>query len=189
MQTFTLGVGGWLRRLVSRNPLVRASDRVEAAAVLLVVVVALLAAPIAGAAGTSIYDILSHRFAAIASTRQEVPATVTHDSTLAPKTYEKPFLTAVRWDFHGAVHTDEVRTDQMKAGQKLRIWVDTAGDRTVKPLTNENAATEAVVSAFGLWFAAAGIASVAWMVLRLRLNRSRYADWDRALDDLADHNT
>ena len=48
MQTFTLSFGSWLRRLTVRNPLVRTSDRIEAAAVLLIFVVALLAAPVAG---------------------------------------------------------------------------------------------------------------------------------------------
>ena len=58
--------------------------------------------------------------------------------------------------------------------------------RTVKPLTDQDAATEAAVTAFGLWFAAVGVATAAWTVLRIRLDRMRYADWDRELDDLAD---
>jgi hypothetical protein len=38
-----------------------------------------------------------------------------------------------------------------------------------------------------LWFAAVGVATAAWTVLRIRLDRLRYADWDRELDDLADN--
>ena len=101
MQTFTLSFGSWLRRLSVRNPLVRTSDRIEAAAILLVFVVALLAAPVAGAVGTVVYDNLTHRFAADRLTRHEVAATVTHDSSLAPQAYEKPFLTPIQWQFAG----------------------------------------------------------------------------------------
>lgn len=187
MHMFTLGFGSWLRCLGGRNPLVRVSDRIEAAGLLFVVVVALLAAPMAGAMGTAAHDSLAHQYATDRVARQQIPATVTEDSTLAPRAYEEPYLTPIRWEFAGAVHTGEVRTYHMKAGEHVSIWIDTRGDRTTKPLTDENAATEAVVTGFGLWFTAVGVASAIWMVLRLRLNRSRYAAWDRALDDLADN--
>jgi hypothetical protein len=76
MQAFTPSLGSWLRRLSARNPLVRGSDRVEAGAILLVLIVALLAAPVAGALGTATFDNLTHRFAADRLNRQEVMATV-----------------------------------------------------------------------------------------------------------------
>jgi hypothetical protein len=187
MQTFTPSLGSWLRRLSARNPLVRTSDRIEAAAMLLVFVVALLATPVAGALGTATYDNLTDRFAADRLNRQEVTATATDDSILAPRAYEEPFLTPIRWQFAGNDYTEEVRTYRMKAGEQLTIWIDTEGNRTKKPLTDENAATEAVVTAFGLWFATVGVAAAAWTILRIRLNRLRYAGWDRELDDLADN--
>lgn len=187
MQMFTLGLGSWLRCLSGRNPLVRVSDRVEAAAVLVAVTVALLAAPIAGAMGTAAHDALARQYAIDRAARKQVTATVTEDSMLAPQAYQEPFLTQIRWDFAGAVHTAEVRTYHMKAGEPVSIWIDTRGDLTTKPLTDENAATEAVVTGFGLWFTAVGVVTAVWTVLRLRLNHSRSAGWDRALDDLADN--
>ena len=187
MQTFTPSLGSWLRRLSARNPLVRGSDRVEAGAILLVFVVALLAAPVAGALGTATFDNLTDRFAADRLNRQEVTATATADSVLAPQAYEEPFLTPIRWQFAGADHTEEVRTYRLKAGEQLAIWIDAQGNRTKKPLTHENAATEAIVTAFGLWFATVGVAAAAWTILRIRLNRLRYAHWDRELDNLADN--
>ena len=69
----------------------------------------------------------------------------------------------------------------------MTIWIDTEGNRTKEPLSDQNAATEAVVTAFGLWFATVGLAAAAWTILRIRLNRLRYAGWDRELDDLADN--
>ncbi len=188
MQTFTVGFGSWLRRFSVRNSLVRTSDRIEAAATLMVFVVALLAAPVAGSVGTAVYDQLTHRFAADWVTHHEVVATVAHDSTSAPQIYGKPFLTQIQWQFGGKVDNAELRTsDRMKAGEQQRIWIDAEGNRTVKPLDHHEAATEAVVGAFGLWFATVGVAAAIWTVLRIRLNRRRYADWDRELDDLADN--
>lgn len=188
MQTFTLGLGSWLRRLAVRHPLVRASDRIEAVAGLIVVLVALVAVPVAGAVGTAVHDSLVHTFAADRISKHEVVATVTHPSSLDPQPYDKPFVTSIQWQFGGRVLTADVRTsDSMKAGQQQMIWVDSAGNRTGKPLTDQNAATEAVVVAVGLWLAVAGTAAGAWAVLRMRLDRSRYADWDRELDDLADN--
>ena len=187
MHVFTVGIGSWFRCLSGRNPLVRVSDRIEAAALLVFVVVALLAAPMAGAMGTAAHDSLAHQYATDRAARHQVPATVTADSTLAPRAYEEPFLTPIRWEFAGGAHTGEARTYHMKAGEHVTIWIDARGDRTTKPLTDESAATEAVVTGFGLWFATVGVAAAIWTVLRLRLNRSRYAAWDRELDDLADN--
>ena len=187
MQTFTLTLGGWLRRLDRRNPLVRGNDRIEVVAALLVFIVVILAAPVSGSVGTVFYDNLKDRSAADRLTRHEVVATVADDSYVAPQPYEKPFLTPIQWELGATVHTDEVRTDRMKAGEQLNVWIDSEGKRTKNPLSDQDAATEAVVTAFGLWFATVGIAAAAWTMVRLRLNRRRYADWDRELDDLVDN--
>ena len=54
MQPFTLSIGAWLRRLTTRNLLVRRSDRIEAVALLVVLATEILAAPVAGAVGTAV---------------------------------------------------------------------------------------------------------------------------------------
>jgi len=185
MQVFTLSVGRWLRSLTAQNPLVRLTDRLEAAALLLIVTMALLAAPIAGAVGTATYDSLAHRYAVDRASRDRIVAKVTGDSDLAPVAYEEPFLTPIRWEYRGSEHTGEIRTYRMAAGDTLNIWVDPSGERTTQPLTDQNAASEAVVTGFGLWFSGVGIAVAAWLMFRLRLNRLRYAAWDRELDNLA----
>ncbi len=186
MQTFTLGPGGWLRCLVARNPLVRLSDRVEALAILLILLLSVLAVPVAGAFGTAIDDSLTRRYEMERATRQVVTATVTDDSMLAPQAYAKQFVTPVRWIVDGIGHDGEFRTDHMTTGEQMSIWVDTRGEPTSHPLPDEAAATEAVVTGFGLWFTAVGVLAAAYTVLRSRLNRSRRAAWDRALEDLAD---
>jgi hypothetical protein len=186
MQTFTLSLGSWLRRLSARNPMVRKSDRLEAAALLIVIAVTLFAAPVAGAVGTGTHDNLKHAFAVDRINSREVEAMATRDSEWSPRSYEKPFVTPVRWHFQGAVHTDEVQTDYMKAGNRLTIWIDAIGNRRTQPLTDRDAATEAVLTAVGLWFAAVVVAIGSWAVLRMWLDRSRHAAWDRELHDLID---
>ena len=57
MQTFTLlPQRWWVVRVFGRNPLVRLSDRVGVLLVLLACVVSIIAAPVAGAVGTAVYD-------------------------------------------------------------------------------------------------------------------------------------
>ena len=57
MQTFTIGLGrGWWVRLLGRNPLVRSSDRIEVMVLSLAVLLTVVAVPVAGAIGTSVYD-------------------------------------------------------------------------------------------------------------------------------------
>ena len=57
MQTFTLlPERWWVVRVFGRNPLVRLSDRVGVLLVLLACAVSIIAAPVAGAVGTAVYD-------------------------------------------------------------------------------------------------------------------------------------
>src|SRR5690349_23595015 len=60
METFTLNAGAWIRRLATHRPLVRTNDRVEAVLTLLILVIVVLALPVAGAMGTTAYDSRSH---------------------------------------------------------------------------------------------------------------------------------
>lgn len=188
MQTFTFSLNCSPRWVSSRNPLVRASDRIQVAAMLLVFAIALLSAPLAGAAGTVIHDSLSHRVAQDRVSRHQFVATATQDSTMMPQAYEKPFLTPIQWEFANTVHVGELRTsDSVKAGDKHTIWIDSAGNRSSEPLSDGDAAAEAVIAAVGLWFATIGIASAGWALLRWRLNQRRHADWDREFKELADN--
>ena len=72
MDTFTVRLPRWpiLLRLLGRDPLVRTTDRIEALVLVLAVVVSLLAAPIAAAVGTAVYDSSRHVYA-----EQATPAT------------------------------------------------------------------------------------------------------------------
>lgn len=186
MQTFTLRFG-LLNRLSMNNPLVRATDRIEAVATLLVVLLAIVAVPIAGAMGTAVYDDLARTFAAERPSRHAVDAVAVGASHVAPQPYERPHLTEIRWEFAGTTHTDEIRTGEMDTGERIAVWVDDAGNRVQPVPTDEDAAAQAVIAAFAFWAAVVGSAATAWVLLRMRLNRLRSEAWDRELDDLADN--
>ena len=188
MQTVTLNMGSWLRRLVVRNSLVRASDRIEATAIFVGLASAVLVVPFAGALGTAIYDNRVHAFTAERLAVHEVEATATQDSSVTRLPYQSSVLTPLQWQFAGHTHTNIVSTrGDMEVGERTSIWVDAAGDRVERLPSDLDAALEAVMAAFGIWVAVAGGGAAGWALLRSRLNRMRYAAWDRELDDLADN--
>jgi len=83
MQTFTIGLGrGWWVRLLGRNPLVRSSDRIEVMVLSLAVLLTVVAVPVAGAIGTSVYDAHTQAYAEEAQTRHQVTATAIEDGTV-----------------------------------------------------------------------------------------------------------
>ena len=77
MQTFAIGMPRrWLACLAAvHNPLVRASDRLEAFVTLLMIIAVTMAVPVAGAIGTAVHDTRSQMYAEQAKTRHAVAAT------------------------------------------------------------------------------------------------------------------
>lgn len=186
MQTFTLDAGAWLRRLVGRNPLVRRADRVEAAATLLMALLAILALPIAAAAGTAMHESLANEFTQERLSHSQVDGTASADSRDVPQLYGEAYLTEISWEVDGLAHTETLRTGQLRAGEHLAVWVDEAGNRTTKPPSDADAVVQAAVAACGLWATALTPAVALWLLLRRRLTRARWMAWDRELGDLAD---
>jgi hypothetical protein len=188
MEIFTLNVGSWVRRLVTRGPLVRTSDRIEAAAVFLVLLVALLAVPVVGAVGTTRYDSRAHAYASQRLTSHEIDATTTQDSLPSTLPYQNTFLTQVQWQFAGRQHAGTIATPaEMKRGDHKRIWIDAEGNRIVAPPTDRDAAIDAVSVAGAAWLFIVSVGATGLMVLRHQLDQRRYAEWDRELADLGDN--
>lgn len=185
MQTFTFGLDVWFQRLVARNPLVRRSDRLETVAILLAATLAVLAIPMAGAVGTAVHDDLARQFAAQRNDRTELQATAVRDSVPVSQASDRSFRTDIQWQFQGVGHTASPRTPALHAGDPVSIWVDGSGDQVPAPLTDDEAVARAVIAALTAWSTVAGAGVAGWALLRRRLDRSRFADWDRALDDLA----
>jgi hypothetical protein len=188
METFTLNAGTWIRRLVTRGPLVRTSDRVEAAVAFFIVVLVVLAFPVACAMGTTAFDTRAHEYAAQRLASHHVDAITTEGSSPSKMRYQDAFVTPVQWQFAGKQHIDTIWTPvSLKPGEHRPIWVDAAGNRTTAPLTDRDAAIDAISIAGASWLVVAGVGTAVLVVVHSRVNRRRYAGWDRELENLADN--
>jgi hypothetical protein len=188
MDTFTVRLPRWpvLLRLAGRDPLVRTTDRIEALVFVLAVAVSLLAAPIAAAVGTAVYDSSRHIYAEQAHTRHTVAATVT-DVPASQQILRTGTTTTVsaRWTAAGAEHTGTVKAQSTaKAGDTLEIWVDDNGAQVPAPAPTSRAAAEAAMGALVIWICAAAIAATLLAVTRAVCDRIRFTRWQHDLDNL-----
>jgi hypothetical protein len=190
VDTFTIRLPRWpiLLRLLGRDPLVRATDRIEALVVVLAVAVTLLAAPVIAAVGTAVYDSSRQHYVEQAQTRHTVTATVTDVPT--PQRISRAGATAVdvRWI---AADTEHAGTLEIPSaadiGDSLEIWVGDDGEVVPQPTPTTRAATEAAVGALGIWFSVAVIATALIVATRAVCDRIRFAGWQRGLDSLVDN--
>lgn len=188
MDTFTLVMprSPFLLRLWGRHSLVRASDRIEALAVVLTVVVILLTAPIAAAIGTAVYDARRHVYAEQSDQRHIVAATVTDDDAAQAVLRSNTALMPARWSVKGVEHTGAVEVPSTaKTGDVVQIWIDQRGDRTSAPNPPGIAAVEATTGALVIWVLVGAVEVGLLTVTRSLCNRVRFAAWQRELDHLA----
>ena len=190
MQTVDYIHGWWVLRAAGRNPLVRASDRLELLIVALGIVVVVVAAACAGALGTAVHDARSRVYIAQAQTRHTVVAEAIDDSTIVLGVHDNMTTTVnARWQVGGAEHTDSVSPDHaVKTGDPLMIWVDRNGNRVDAPTPTSQAGMDAVLVAYSAWqtvvFAAAAL--IWWG--RSRLDRRRDSAWERDIRSLIHEN-
>jgi hypothetical protein len=181
MDTFTLSLGRcWIIRALGRNPLVRLSDRVEAAVVVLVVASALVVVPVAGAIGTGVYEVRAWLYAEEAQTRHTVAATAIEDSTVIIEQDAEMFRAQSRWHVNGVEHLGPVDSaHEAKVGDQLDIWVDGSGNLVAAPTPTWHASVTAMFAGAGAWLIAmTGVAGLLLFV-RSRLTHRRYRGWER----------
>jgi hypothetical protein len=179
MQTVDSIHGWWLLRACGRNPLVRASDRLELLIIALGIWIVLVAAACAGALGTAVHDARSSVYIAQAQTRHTVTATAIADSSIVLGVNTATRVSA-RWQVNGTEHTGSLPWDHaVKAGDPLTIWVDRSGNVVDAPTPTSQAGVDAVGIAYAAWLtttlAAAGL--TCWG--RSRLDRWRDSAWER----------
>jgi len=184
VDTFAVRLPRWLNLGVfRRNPLMRASDRVEAL-VLVVVVVSLLAAPFGAAVGAAVHDSRRQFYAEQALTRRMVSATVT-DASIAQNWPRKTTTAQVRWLAAGAEHTGTVLAQQLvQPGDHIDIWVGQNGSRVGPPTPARAAVEEAVGVALTIWLGVIASAATVFIAARTVLARIRNAEWQPGLDKL-----
>lgn len=184
MDTFTVHVSRPLFvRLFGGNPLVRASDRVEALVLVLAVVMLVLAAPIAAAVGIAVHSSRSHLYVEQAQNRHMVTATVIGDSD-AHRNLFRPTVTApARWFAAGIEHTGAVTAQRtLKPGDSIDIWVGPDGSRVGPPMST--AVDEAVATALAIWLSVVIAAAALFAASRAALIRKCRTRWQHDVDTL-----
>lgn len=189
METFDFRWPRWFAlRGLGRNPLLRWSDRIESLTTVIAVIVTVVAIPIAAAVGTSVYDARALVYRDQARTLHRITADVLDGGRpeSAPL-YEVVYSTSLRWTWSGAARTATVDwPSRVEAGETVELWLDAAGDPAAPPATPDQAAREAIASAFIVWVAATGCALVVLGFVRWRLAAVRLRGWDTALSTPAD---
>ena len=184
MDTFTVRLPRkTLVRLFGGNPLMRASDRLEALLLVFAIAVSLITVPIAAAVGTAVHDSRSRVYAEQAEKYRTVTATVIGTGS-SRQNLERPTITVpARWVISGTEHTgDVVAPRTVKVGDNVEVWLDDEGSPVGRPSTT--AVDEAVASAFAVWLGATLSAVALYLVARMALDRSRHAAWQRDIDNL-----
>ena len=129
LETFTVRLPRWpIFGLFRRNPLLRASDRIEALVLALAVMVSLLAVPVAAAVGTAVHDSRRDVYAQQHHTRHLVTATITDDTAAQNISRTNTATMAARWTAAGAEHTgavdgaigDQARRPRRDLGRRQR---------------------------------------------------------------------
>ncbi len=153
----------WIARPLSRNPLLRATDRLEALIILVVIVGWLLVVPITGAVGTAIYDSRHRLYAEEALTRHRVVATI----------IEGTAETAGDYDGHASMPAN--------SGDRLGIWADADGNHVPPPTPMAQAAADALIGALSILLSAIVLTVLVLSVMLHCVNRMRSTQWEREL--------
>ncbi|WP_156685568.1 Rv1733c family protein [Mycobacterium sp. Marseille-P9652] len=187
METFTLDPRRWrVARIVGRNPLLRRTDRVEALVVLAALLASIALVPVSGVVGAVTYGHRQHVYIQEAHERHRVLATVSEVLVVESGTT----VVQARWPVASGERGGPVQLARLaKPGETEEIWVDRDG----KPALPPTPAWHAVIDAVGM----AGVAVLlgAFVMTSLmaaayaRLNRVRYAAWDRDLRSLVEGRT
>ncbi|MEV6426385.1 hypothetical protein [Nocardia sp. NPDC051463] len=121
----------WWLRPWNTNPLMRASDRIEAAVRIIVVAAVLTAVPVAGALGTAAYTADAARIRAERETRTVVTAVVTEQPA---RTSEHDVQAAVQWLANGRSGAATVSVPRLaRSGDRIAVWLGPDGAPTSRP--------------------------------------------------------
>jgi hypothetical protein len=168
-------------RRLDRNPLRRASDRVETVVLALLVAAFLAGLPFAAGAAGAVTRAVAGRVQAVQrATRSEVPAILLRAaplSTAAPGVLPD---VAARWTAPDGVR----RTGQVSvlpgtpAGTTVRVWVTRDGQLTGPPMPDSQVCGQVALAEAGAGAALALVLCLAGLLARRSLDRRRAAAWD-----------
>lgn len=175
-------LGRFVRRWrFDRNPLRRATDRVETAVLVLLVAAFLIGAPFAAlATGAWVHGMARQAQLAQEASRRPVTAVVLKVIPAPAGDQPLPAQAQARWTApNGQVVTHELPVPQgTVVGAKLKIWSDLTGDFTTAPLLDSQVASQTMTGqALGV-IASVSVLAVAGAVALWTFNKRRMAAWD-----------
>lgn len=176
----------WVFRSLSRNPLVRSVDRVEGWSVVIVVVALIGALFVASNVSDAVAASEKVAVEREAATLRSVQAVAIGPGESRVQGSATVFMARVRW-FDGIESQDRtIRAPHLlKAGDRIDLWVDDQGNVRSAPRTAADAEASGVGAALLLWSAMAALAGWLLYLTRRALDRRRFREWDRALEELA----
>ena len=174
-------------RIFSRNPLVRTSDRIEAAVTTLAGLLVVVAAACAGVLGTMIHDAETQNYLEQARTRHAVVANAVDDSKPVGSPETTAFTVHARWQLNGIDHAAVIAWEYaVKAGDPLQIWVDGDGNRVDQPTPIARADIDALTVAVVGWSIVALAAALVVATVRAHVNGMRDAQWELEIRSLVE---
>jgi hypothetical protein len=186
IQTFTIGLGHrWWAQVFRSNPLVRRSDRIEVLVFSGAVMCTVVAIPVAGALGTFVHDARTRGYAEEALTRHEVTATAVEPGVIVVQPPRGvSFSARAKWVASGRDHSGVVNwSDQAEISDQQAIWMNDAGENVGPPSPPSRADVDAVAIAILVWFAVANASAGLVYVVGRWLDRWRYTQWDRQINE------
>jgi hypothetical protein len=174
METFTLDPRCWtIGRVLSRNPLIRRADRIEALVMVVAFVVSLMAVPVAGVVGEVVYGVRDSRYTQEAHDRHALAATV--------NAVDGPDSTVVqaRWSYGPAERTGAVQLAAAgKVGDRITIFVDGNGNTVAPPTPTWHAVSDAIGTIVAILLTVGFGVIFLLSAVHLRLERGRDAQWE-----------
>jgi len=179
-------MSSWLVRLMrerrlDRNPLRRATDRLETVVLAVLIAVFLAGTPFAAQAAGGWAHAAGHReqLAQLAA-EHPVPAVVQKVVQLDSGGLANDALVTARWTAPDgkAVTGDVLEPVGSAPGEHVRVWLDRDGRVAQPPLLDSQVSGEGIVAEIGGGMAGVILLTVACGVTRLLLNKRRMAAWE-----------
>lgn len=171
----------WYRRALGGNRLVRFVDRLEALAVLCVLLTALAVIPVAIAVGGIAYDAGMRTAEAEAKSRHSVRALVVEGIGL-PTDLDTPAYVRVQWADGAQTRTDRVVAPATVApGDHMTVWLDEKNRVVAAPRKSVDVEINAIAVAVTIWVTVVTGGALAAFGVRRGLDRFRDRAWDREL--------
>jgi hypothetical protein len=164
------------------NPMARGVDRAEAALTWILVTIWLLASPIVAVIGSVQWADLQARADAQQHSKVSVEAVLVTDAVYQLTT-SRSFPTGVTAEAtwvgpSGLEVTGSVTPlPRARAGDRVTIWLDPDGAVVAAPLSDTDAAVQAMLIAAGGWTGFGLLLGATWWIVRRRFDQRRWQAW------------